>query len=96
LGVDATDLAVGDLLLAPDGDLLPVGGTRDSTRVQTVYNLTVADIHTYYVLAGREPVLVHNINEERLCDITLGPGPFAREGADSSSQCTDGTNSIKL
>jgi hypothetical protein len=58
--VDATDLAAGDLLLAPDGDLLPVTGTRESTRVQTVYNLTVADIHTYYVMAGSMPVLVHN------------------------------------
>ena len=60
--VDATDLAAGDLLLAPDGDLLPVAGTRESVRVQTVYNLTVADIHTYYVLAGNTPVLVHNTN----------------------------------
>ena len=27
--VDATDLTAGDLLLAPDGDLLPVAGTRE-------------------------------------------------------------------
>ena len=26
----------------------------------TVHNLTIADIHTYYVLAGVKPVLVHN------------------------------------
>jgi hypothetical protein len=25
-----------------------------------MYNLTVADLHTYYVLAGATPVLVHN------------------------------------
>ncbi|MFD8119086.1 HYD1 signature containing ADP-ribosyltransferase family protein [Streptomyces microflavus] len=28
-----------------------------------VYNLTVADTHTYYVLAGAPPVLVHNWSE---------------------------------
>ena len=77
--VDATDLANGDLLLAPDGDLLPVGGIRESTRIQTVYNLTVADIHTYYVLAGHEPILVHNATVDQKCNVIL-PGPNAREG----------------
>ncbi|MDX3855938.1 hypothetical protein, partial [Streptomyces sp. AK02-01A] len=27
---------------------------------ETVHNLTVSDLHTYYVLAGATPVLVHN------------------------------------
>jgi hypothetical protein len=31
-----------------------------STQPQTAHNLTVADLHTYYVLAGTTPVLVHN------------------------------------
>jgi hypothetical protein len=31
---------------------------------QRVYNLTVSDIHTYYVLAGDQPVLVHNCGDE--------------------------------
>jgi len=30
-----------------------------------MYNLTVADLHTYYVLAGTTPVLVHNCGEGR-------------------------------
>ncbi|MEX5638000.1 hypothetical protein AB1460_37020, partial [Parafrankia sp. FMc2] len=34
--------------------------TRDYHRTQTVYNLTVDTLHTYYVLAGHSPVLVHN------------------------------------
>ncbi|MFI7680350.1 hypothetical protein [Actinophytocola sp. NPDC049390] len=29
---------------------------------QRVHNLTIVDIHTYYVLAGNTPVLVHNSN----------------------------------
>jgi hypothetical protein len=32
------------------------------TETTTVYNLTVDDIHTYYVIAGDTPVLVHNAN----------------------------------
>ncbi|MYZ41045.1 MULTISPECIES: polymorphic toxin type 43 domain-containing protein, partial [unclassified Streptomyces] len=37
----------------------------------TVHNLTVSNLHTYYVLAGAIPVLVHNSN----CgDVILGPG----------------------
>ncbi len=30
-----------------------------------VHNLTVADIHTYYVLAGATPVLVHNCSKNQ-------------------------------
>ncbi|MFJ5609213.1 polymorphic toxin-type HINT domain-containing protein [Streptomyces sp. NPDC093221] len=30
------------------------------------YNLTVANVHTYYVLAGQTPILVHNSN----CDVS--------------------------
>src|SRR5262249_39400310 len=33
-------------------------------------NLTVADIHTYYVIAGNVPVLVHNVNiKDPACDV---------------------------
>ena len=64
--VDAADLTTEDQLLAPDGQLRPVAATRTSERVQTVYNLTVADIHTYYVLAGDEAVLVHNCGRQTL------------------------------
>lgn len=34
-----------------------IGHHTANTRV---HNLTVADLHTYYVLAGSRPVLVHN------------------------------------
>ncbi|HVF06312.1 MAG TPA: polymorphic toxin-type HINT domain-containing protein [Frankiaceae bacterium] len=58
--VDATDLLIGDLVLEADGDLEPVVALRRFDVVRaTVFNLTVADIHTYYVQFG-EPVLVHN------------------------------------
>lgn len=34
-----------------------------TTHPDTAYNLTVNDLHTYYVLAGTTPVLVHNDGE---------------------------------
>jgi len=29
---------------------------------RTMLNLTIADLHTYYVMAGKTPILVHNSN----------------------------------
>ncbi|MEU6263199.1 hypothetical protein [Saccharopolyspora shandongensis] len=34
--------------------------TKTWTALQKVYNLTIDDTHTYHVLAGKTPVLVHN------------------------------------
>lgn len=34
---------------------------KDKAGAHDMYNLTVADLHTYYVLAGDTPVLVHNV-----------------------------------
>ncbi|MFI7064660.1 polymorphic toxin-type HINT domain-containing protein [Kribbella sp. NPDC050124] len=57
----ADELDRGDQLLAADGRTVRVGGIHPgSQRAATAYNLTVDDIHTYYVLAGKTPVLVHN------------------------------------
>ncbi|MFV2022030.1 polymorphic toxin-type HINT domain-containing protein, partial [Micromonospora sp. LOL_023] len=57
----ADALDPGDRLLAATGETPPVTGVDwTTTRHDTAYNLTVADIHTYYVLAGNTPVLVHN------------------------------------
>ncbi|MCX5078472.1 polymorphic toxin-type HINT domain-containing protein [Streptomyces sp. NBC_00424] len=61
----AADVKVGMPLLTATGEKVPVNSTRAWTvPEQRVYNLTVADIHTYYVLAGRTPVLVHNTNDK--------------------------------
>jgi hypothetical protein len=48
--------------------------TRQLPRSQTVRNLTVADLHTYYVLAGASYLLVHNceINAISLGKQTVG------------------------
>jgi guanyl-specific ribonuclease Sa len=36
--------------------------TRHYTALQATYNLTINNVHTYYVEAGTTPVLVHNSN----------------------------------
>ncbi|MFD8997376.1 polymorphic toxin-type HINT domain-containing protein [Streptomyces abikoensis] len=57
---DARDLKAGDRLRTPQGELKEVVGTRAAPGTRTVYNLTVDNLHTYYVVAGSAPVLVHN------------------------------------
>jgi hypothetical protein len=47
-------------LLTDKGDTVVVTGNRAFTRHARTYNLTVDDLHTYYVLAGSTSVLVHN------------------------------------
>lgn len=51
----------GDTVLTADGALVTVGTLDlDSSYVGLAYNLTVDDIHTYYVEVGTVDVLVHN------------------------------------
>jgi hypothetical protein len=60
--VEAGDLISGMTLLTDEGDTVIVTDNEAYTRHATTYNLTVDDLHTYYVLAGETPVLVHNSN----------------------------------
>jgi hypothetical protein len=54
--------------------------------VTTAYNLTVDGIHTYYVLAGDTPVLVHNSG---------GAGPCAiGQAGEAASGITNNTQSV--
>ncbi|MEE1782759.1 polymorphic toxin-type HINT domain-containing protein [Streptomyces sp. SP17BM10] len=58
--VDAGELAPGERLRQPNGATLTVRAVRNYPYVVTTHNLTVNLLHTYYVLAGATPVLVHN------------------------------------
>ena len=59
--VDAVDLVVGESVLTDAGQPLRLASIdRYTSATATVHNLTVADIHTYFVLAGQDAVLVHN------------------------------------
>jgi len=57
---DAGDLTAGMRLRLPDGGTATVSGVRDFENHQRTHDITVNGIHTYYVLAGATPVLVHN------------------------------------
>jgi RHS repeat-associated protein len=58
--VRADQLRRGDDLLTPMGYTLEVYSLKKHTEWIRVHNLTVEGVHTYYVLAGHQPVLVHN------------------------------------
>ncbi|MET8283613.1 polymorphic toxin-type HINT domain-containing protein [Micromonospora sp. NPDC005174] len=76
----ANQLKSHDRLLSLQGVSIRLdGGLAQFARFGAAYNLTVADIHTYYVVAGNTPVLVHN----------TGCGPTARFAVDSSGVAAD-------
>ncbi|MCH0561681.1 ricin-type beta-trefoil lectin domain protein [Streptomyces sp. MUM 2J] len=60
--LNAADLKPGMALRTDDGATVTVLGTHAYQAHQDTYNLTVEELHTYYVLAGATPVLVHNSN----------------------------------
>ncbi|WP_245685131.1 polymorphic toxin-type HINT domain-containing protein [Streptomyces exfoliatus] len=60
--IEAGRLTSGMTLLTDDNDTVTVLANRAYTQHARTYNLTVDDLHTYYVLAGETPVLVHNSN----------------------------------
>ncbi|MFJ7078205.1 polymorphic toxin-type HINT domain-containing protein [Streptomyces sp. NPDC098781] len=60
--VEAGDLKPGMTLLTDEDATVIVTANRSFTRHARTFNLTVGDLHTYYVLAGQTPVLVHNSN----------------------------------
>ncbi|MGW0831987.1 RHS repeat-associated core domain-containing protein [Streptomyces prunicolor] len=57
---DARHLTAGTKLRQPDGTTVVIRGVRNFHRHSTTYDLTVGTLHTYYVLAGSTPLLVHN------------------------------------
>ncbi|WP_291377745.1 RHS repeat-associated core domain-containing protein [Demequina sp.] len=60
------DFDAGDTVLTADGNLLVTEGLVPDTWITgTAFNLTVEDLHTYFVVVADEGVLVHN---------TCGPG----------------------
>ncbi|SNR28214.1 intein N-terminal splicing region/RHS repeat-associated core domain-containing protein [Actinoplanes regularis] len=62
---EVQDLDRGDLVRTPTGVARVGELDLAAHRYAKAYNLTIADIHTYYVIAGNTPVLVHNEGEGR-------------------------------
>ncbi|MGH9895887.1 MAG: polymorphic toxin-type HINT domain-containing protein, partial [bacterium] len=74
--IDAADLQPGQWLQTSAGTWTQISAINHRTQTTTVHNLTIADIHTYYVLAGNTPVLVHNCN---------GISGWTQHGADQAA-----------
>ncbi|WP_093744350.1 polymorphic toxin-type HINT domain-containing protein [Streptomyces sp. PAN_FS17] len=74
--VDAGHLKPGQRLRTSAGTLVEIDAIQRWTQVARVYNLSIAQLHTYYALAGTTPVLVHN------CD---GSIHWVNENANMSS-----------
>ncbi|GIF18204.1 RHS repeat-associated protein [Actinoplanes tereljensis] len=87
--VAAGDLKVSDRLVTATGDSVAVRRVARVWGPAYMFNLTVADIHTYYVLAGTTPVLVHN------CGAEPGPAP-AGSTLEDYRQANLGTNAPRF
>ncbi|MET7282667.1 polymorphic toxin-type HINT domain-containing protein [Kribbella sp. NPDC005582] len=82
----ADDLAPGELVLSVGNRPVRVLGLVPRTAHRAAaYNLSVADIHTYYVIAGKVPVLVHNDGGPGEGQIYLWRGVTDKELADISA-----------
>jgi RHS repeat-associated protein len=78
--VEASSLDIGDRLLAADGSMQIVAAILSFAGPQHMDNLTVDTTHTYYVIAGHAPVLVHNCGgsvggHKPVCDCANGGTP---------------------
>ncbi|MER7283751.1 RHS repeat-associated core domain-containing protein [Dactylosporangium sp. NPDC000244] len=64
--IPASELKPGEVLHSADAfrtaapAAMHVDGVVNFDGIATMYNLTVSTTHTYYVIAGKTPVLVHN------------------------------------
>ncbi|MEU5788768.1 HNH/endonuclease VII fold putative polymorphic toxin [Micromonospora purpureochromogenes] len=61
--VDAADLQPTEWLKTATGVVVTVAEVHNFRGQQTMRDLTVSDVHTYYVIAGKTPVLVHNCGD---------------------------------
>ncbi|MFE0462255.1 Hint domain-containing protein, partial [Kitasatospora sp. NPDC058965] len=65
----AGQLGVGEQLQTTGDGRLTVAGVRNYTDSFVTYDLTIDGLHTYYVLAGTAPVLVHNCGNASTDDL---------------------------
>ncbi|WP_405820454.1 ricin-type beta-trefoil lectin domain protein [Streptomyces sp. NBC_01390] len=64
--ITASDLTAGQSLQTGAGTFVQITSIERWTgQNATVHNLTISSLHTYYVLAGATPVLVHNCGTVR-------------------------------
>lgn len=86
---EAAHLRPGMTLRTVDGSAVMVKGNRSFSEDARTYNLTVDSLHTYYVLAGETPVLVHNSGEcLRFIDGDIWDDAFEVSGKSVESMAT--------
>jgi pretoxin HINT domain-containing protein/nucleic acid/nucleotide deaminase of polymorphic system toxin len=79
---DAGSLVSGATLSSTNGITTTVKSVHTFTGAMTMYNLTVDRIHTYYVIAGSTPVLVHNFNCPKKVDYNSASNDLAPRAAE--------------
>ncbi|MEH1092231.1 LamG-like jellyroll fold domain-containing protein [Micromonospora sp. CPCC 205739] len=82
---DAKDLKPGTKLLVRGTGAVTVVAVLNKAGTEEMRDLTVADIHTYYVLADDDPVLVHNCGggedgHGAACKCATGGRPIGPDG----------------
>ncbi|MGQ5263977.1 RHS repeat-associated core domain-containing protein [Micromonospora sp. ZYX-F-536] len=93
--VYAGDLRVGEHLYALDGAAVAVRSVKSYIRSRVMHDLTVDSLHTYYVVSGGSPVLVHNrdISMDEALDraaVHVGDNPMSRESGSRAVQFENG------
>lgn len=68
---DAGRLAAGHRLQTLDHGTITVVDVTSYTKPQVTYDLTVEGVHSYFVMAGDSPLLVHNISCRTITDGAL-------------------------
>jgi hypothetical protein len=81
----AGQLKPGIWLRISAGTYVQITAIKTWTQHQTVHNLTINQLHTYYVQAGATPVLVHNCGgavqgHPARCNCAAGDAPKVRNG----------------
>ena len=93
--ITATNLHAGNWLRTSAGTYVQITAVKRWTQNATANNLTVADLHTYYVVAGTTPILVHNCGE-RIYEANPKHGSEARATSrgGSSAEPSDGQGAL--
>jgi hypothetical protein len=100
--IDAVDLTAGTALRSVHQKTAHVVAVDGYSGVRAMYDLTVADLHTYYVLAGKAPVLVHNDDvvvpkwaRDEIARIKAGDGTPRINDNDGSQKLYQGRESAR-
>jgi len=96
---ESQHLDAGDQLLSADGDLVTVVGLDWTTsHFSIAYDLTIDDLHTYYVSVADTDVLVHNTGtcDDLASALAKGPNSVEINGAELKALWMSAPDSMSL